>query len=106
MARIYENYDKNLDAHIKFSEDPGAVHHYVFELPPMVVDPQTDVVAEIYPQPNVWYYAISKTWIRRYTDADYDEYWSAMGGTTMDEGAADDTVPAAIGSGSAIGSGL
>ena len=82
LARIYENYNRNLDAYIKFSEDRGAVHHYEFMLPPMVVDPQTDNVADIYPQPNAWYYAISKTWIRRYTDADYDEYWGAGG--TMD----------------------
>ena len=70
-----------MNAYIRFSHDADAVHHYVLDLPTIVVDPQADAAGELYPQPDLWYLATHKTWVRRYTDTEYDDYWGAGAGT-------------------------
>ena len=75
LARIYGNYDGELDCYVKFSDDRAAVHHYVLEMPPASIVPGADAAS--YPEPSLWYYATGKRYICRYTD---DE-WAAYGAT-------------------------
>ena len=83
-ARIYGNYERTLDAYIKFSEDPMATHHYIFDCPGFLIDGEADYAAEKFPQPKFWYYCTSKQWKCRYSDAEFAAYWASMGASGAD----------------------
>ena len=78
IARIYGNYARNLDAYVRFCDDPDAEHLYELFLPPMVVDDNARDADDNYPQPNLWNLAVSKKWRYRQTD----EEWTALYGAS------------------------
>ena len=81
-ARIYSNYERTLDAYIKFSEDASATHHYILDCPGFLIDGESDYAGEKFPQPKYWYYCTKKVWVHRYTDEDFEAMWAAMGAST------------------------
>ena len=93
-ARIYGNYERTLDAYIRFSEDPMATHHYVFDCPGFLIDGEADYAGDKFPQPKYWYYCTNKQWKCRYTDAEFEAFWASMGASgaeTMDDAGASTT---------------
>ena len=71
-------------SYIKFSEDPTATYHYVFDCPGFVLDGEADYVGEKFPQPKFWYYCTSKQWKCRYSDAEFAAFWASMGASGAD----------------------
>ena len=71
-GRVYRNYDGDLDLYIKFAFDDH-IYHYQLVMPPMATgaDYSED---DPYPTPQQYYLATGKTYVRRYTPAE----WAAM----------------------------
>ena len=81
IARIYGDDGQTLEAYVRFSLDSEAVHHYVLDLPCVVIDVEPFVV---YLRAESWNRAYASTWIRRIPISEYNAYIGTGTATDVD----------------------
>ena len=79
LARVYANFNNDLDMFIRFGYDPGMIYHYVLKVPMDVYEGCVPDDNGLYADPRNWYLATEKNYVAKYSEADFDIYWGRRG---------------------------
>ena len=79
IARIYGNYNNELDMYVRFGLLPGRVYHYELIVPKYRYAGRVVDETGFYADPRLWYYAERKVFVRGYSEAEFADYWDSMG---------------------------
>ena len=90
IARIYGNYNNELDMYVRFGLLPGRVYHYELFVPKYRYAGRAIDETGFYADPRLWYYAERKVFVRGYSEAEFADYWDSMSAITAAIEAAED----------------
>ena len=79
IARIYGNYDNELDMYVRFGSLPGRVYHYELIVPKLRYAGRVLDENGFYADPRLWFYAERKVFKGGYSEAEFALYWDSLG---------------------------